>query len=322
MRIIRFLSIVAVILVYILVHSCKKKEVPTLTTSDVSNIKASSATCGGAITDEGTGPVVERGVCWNTAQDPTISNSITVDGNGFGDYTSNLTQLLPNTKYYVRAYATNSVGTSYGNQVSFTTTVIVSDYDGNVYNTIIVGTQTWMVENLKTTKYRDGTDISYPGSDNTGWENVTTGAYAWYNNDAATYKSTYGALYNWNAVNTNKLCPTGWHVPTDAEWVTLHTYVGGESVAGGKLKETGTVHWQSPNTGASNEYGFSAVPGGDRVSSGLYFEIGQRGLFWSSTIKAGQGPIIRVIEWNSGESKNIWQCNTMAGISVRCIKDN
>ena len=120
-----------------------------------------------------------------------------------------------------------------------------------------------MAENLKTTKYRDGTSIPLV-TENTAWLNLTTPGYCWYNNDAAHYKSTYGALYNWYVLNAGSngwknVCPTGWHVPTDAEWTTLTTYLGGESIAGGKLKETGTSHWLSPNTVATNETGLHTL---------------------------------------------------------------
>ena len=124
--------------------------------------------------------------------------------------------------------------------------VVVQDIDGNNYLTVTIGTQIWMAENLRTTKYNDGTAIPLV-TDNTTWANLTTPAYCWYNNDAKTNGSTYGALYNWYSVNTKKLCPTGWHVPNDTEWTTLTTYLGGTAVAGGKLKETGTAHWYSPN---------------------------------------------------------------------------
>jgi len=138
---------------------------------------------------------------------------------------------------------------------------IMTDVDGNNYKTIKIGNQEWMAENLKTTKYKDGTSIPLFTAA-TPMANFTSPGYCWYNSDSATYRNSYGALYNWYAVNTGKLAPTGWHVPTEAEWNTLIAYLGGESVAGGKLKEAGTSHWSSPNTGATNEVGFSALPGG------------------------------------------------------------
>jgi uncharacterized protein (TIGR02145 family) len=134
------------------------------------------------------------------------------------------------------------------------------DVDGNVYNTVTIGAQVWMAENLRTTKYNDGTSIPLV-TDSTKWSDLSTPAHCWYNNDKASYKATYGALYNWYTVATDNLCPTGWHVPTTAEWQILKDYLG-SSVDGGKLKESGTTHWKSPNKGATNESGFTALPGG------------------------------------------------------------
>jgi len=134
-----------------------------------------------------------------------------------------------------------------------------TDYDGNVYHTVTIGTQIWMVENLKTTHYRNGDPIpNVP--DNTQWSNLTTSAYCNYNNDANNAK-TYGLLYNWYAaINSLNICPVGWHVPSANEWKKLETYMGGVGVAGGKMKEAGTTHWISPNTKAGNSSGFSGLP--------------------------------------------------------------
>ena len=137
--------------------------------------------------------------------------------------------------------------------------------DGNTYNTIMIGTQTWMKENLKTTTFNDGTSIPLE-TDATKWAALTSSGYCYYNNDEATYKDTYGVLYNWYTVNTGKLCPSGWHIPIEADWTNLTTFLGGENGAGGKLKESGTSHWINPNSGATNETKFTALPGGERVS--------------------------------------------------------
>ena len=158
---------------------------------------------------------------------------------------------------------------------------VITDYDGNEYQTVFIGKQLWMAENLKTTTYDDGTPIPNV-TGNTEWSYLTTGAYCWYNNEAS-YKDAYGALYNWYTVNTGKLCPTDWHVPTDSEWTTLTEYLGGMSVAGGKLKEVGTTHWDNPNTGATNESGFTALPGGYRLGYKSFKNIGNNGCWWSST---------------------------------------
>jgi uncharacterized protein (TIGR02145 family) len=158
----------------------------------------------------------------------------------------------------------------------------VKDIDGNVYNTETIGTQIWIAENLKTTKYNDG--IAKPlVTEDAAWGALTTPGYCWYNKDATTNKSTYGALYNWYTVNTNKLCPKGWHVSADAEWTILTSYLGGEGVAGGKLKETGTTHWEKPNNEATDQTGFITLPGGYRNNHGAFANSGFFGFWWSST---------------------------------------
>ncbi|MCK9639352.1 MAG: hypothetical protein M0R39_05525 [Prolixibacteraceae bacterium] len=293
-----------------------------LTTGSISNITATTAVSGGNITTDGGAVVTARGVCWSTSSNPTTANPKTTDGTGTGSFTSSILGLSSNTTYYARAYAINSAGTSYGNQVSFVTTNTivngtVSDVDGNTYSTVTIGTQVWMASNLKTTKYNDGTAIPLV-TDNSAWANLSAPGYCWYNNDAATNKSTYGALYNWYTVNTDKLCPTGWHVPTDAEWTVLTTYLGGESVAGGKLKETGISHWNAPNTGATNESGFTAVPGSYRYF-GTFINFGIFGYWWSSTEVSSTEAMYRLMRYDDTHAYSIYNYK-QDGISVRCIK--
>jgi len=196
----------------------------------------------------------------------------------------------------------------------------VTDIDGNTYQTVTIDTRIWMVENLKTTKYNDGTAIPLVATDNIAWSNLTEPGYCWYNNNQAMYGNTYGALYNWYAVNTGKLCPTGWHVPTDNEWIILTNYLGGESIAGGKLKETDTTHWNSPNTGATNETGFTALPGGYRSVDGNFYYIGFDGYFWSATeLGVNYAWYQEVMFYNSGfRLLNGLKRN---GFSVRCLRD-
>ena len=197
---------------------------------------------------------------------------------------------------------------------------VVKDIDGNEYHTVKIGTQIWMAENLKVTKFNDGTAIPLV-TDGSAWENLTTPAYCFYDNIEATYKNTYGALYNWYTANTGKLSPAGWHVPTDAEWTTLTSYLGGESVAGGKLKEAGTTHWQSPNTGATNESGFTALPGGYRYdNTGIFNYIGTYGFWLSSTEESTKYFKFRGAKY---QSAGIWNArySKKGGFSVRCVKD-
>ncbi|HEY5511140.1 MAG TPA: FISUMP domain-containing protein, partial [Prolixibacteraceae bacterium] len=201
-----------------------------------------------------------------------------------------------------------------------TATDPVIDVDGNIYTTVTIGTQVWMAENLKTTKYNDNSAILNV-TDNTTWAGRTEGAYCWYSNDETTYKPTYGALYNGYAVNTTKLCPTGWHVPTNTEWTTLTTDLGGLDVAGGKLKETGTTHWLSPNTGATNTSGFTALPGGSRdYSSGTFDYIGRYGNWWSSTMNKSQQIYYRTM-YNNASDVDGSPISKTYGFSVRCLKN-
>ncbi|MBK7629084.1 MAG: DUF1566 domain-containing protein [Bacteroidales bacterium] len=295
---------------------------PTLSTTAISSITPYSASGGGNISSDGGSSVVSRGVCWNLSPAPTINNFKSTDGSGIGNFASNITTLNANTTYYVRAYATNSAGTAYGNEISFTTLPAtggtVTDIDGNTYNTVIIGTQTWMRENLKTTRYSDGIAISNV-TDNSAWSLLTSGAYCWWVNDQATYKATYGALYNYYAIDNKNLCPIGWHVPTHSEWTTLTSYLGGESIAGSKLKETGNTHWMSYNTDATNESGFTAIPGGYRVTDGNFMNLGAIGYWWSSTDFSGSSSWGRLIlHINTMVSSNYF--NKVSGFSVRCLQ--
>jgi len=195
----------------------------------------------------------------------------------------------------------------------------VTDVDGNTYGTVKIGTQVWMAENLKTTKYKDGTAIPLE-TYNTLWHNLNSAGYCWYNNDATTYKNTYGALYNWYAVNTYKVCPTGWHVPKDSEWTKLITYLGGETAASGKLKEKGTNHWLNPNTGANNETGFTALPGGYRYDRGTFYRIGIDGSWWSSTEYSFTSAWYRNVSFNGSSVASTYDTK-QNGFSVRCLQD-
>lgn len=197
----------------------------------------------------------------------------------------------------------------------------VTDIDGNVYHTIKIGTQMWMVENLKTTRFNDGTSIPLV-SDFKAWGNLSTSGYCWYNNDPSTYKTTYGALYNWYAINTGKLAPKGWHIPTDPDWIILTTFLGGVNVAGGKMREAGEVHWKTPNTGATNSSGFTALPGGGRHwIDGSFGGIGSASNFWSSTELDSTNAWGQLIYYDSAYVYHAYGKKTF-GFSCRCLQDN
>ncbi len=203
--------------------------------------------------------------------------------------------------------------------INVTALTTVTDYDGNVYHIVVIGTQTWTVENLKVTHYRNGDTIANV-TGNSAWVSLTTGAYCWYNNSIDN-KTLYGALYNWFTVNDSRnIAPLGWHVPTDAEWTILTTYLGGEIVAGGKMKETDTTHWYSPNTGATNESGFTALPAGNRDYNGSFNYLGNLGNYWSSTQSDAY------FAWNRYLNSYYAQCYrnyfpNHLGFAVRLVKD-
>lgn len=196
----------------------------------------------------------------------------------------------------------------------------INDSDGNSYAVLKIGDQLWMAENLRTTRYSDGTKIPLI-TDYTEWINLTSPAYCWQNNDIGN-KPVYGALYTWHTVETEKLCPSGWYVPTDAEWTILENNLGGAAVAGGKLKESGNVHWLDPNLDASNESGFTALPGGWRDGvTGAFTTIGVAGMWWTSQETSPGRPYWREIYYSSGTIFHQVNGDPSFGLSVRCVKD-
>jgi uncharacterized protein (TIGR02145 family) len=306
---------------------------PTIQTVSASDITPTTAVSGGNVTSDGGANVTARGVCWNTSPNPSTSNSKTNNGGGTGSFTANLSGLKANTTYYVRAYATNSVNTAYGNQISFKTADAsasnpylnpnltygtVTDIEGNKYATIKIGFQTWMAENLKVTKYNDGTNIPFV-LNITDWTSLSTGAYTIYDFSPEN-EPIYGKLYNQYAVFTEKLCPKGWHIPSDEQWEQLRTYLLSQSNSpGGKLKSTGTVLWLSPNTEATNESGFSGLPGGMRnpYSYQTSFEdLKKYGEWWSLT-----SGIYYYLSYNSSSFNRDSYESSNSGMSCRCVKD-
>jgi uncharacterized protein (TIGR02145 family) len=303
---------------------------PTVTTANITNIGATTATGGGNVTDDGGAAITARGVCWSTTENPTIEENegYTEDGTGTGEFVSELTELEPSTTYHVMAYATNSVGTDYGEQQTFSTFAVM-DIDGNGYTSVVIGDQEWMAQNLKTTKHNDGSDIPYV-TYNATWAGLSTPAYCWYNNDQTTYGNTYGALYNWYAVNTGNLCPTGWHLPTDSESYTMENDIdptisdpnatGWRGTNGGtKLKATSG--WNSGGNG-TDSYGFSALPGGHRYDhDGTFDSMGRYGGWWSSTEVGATDAWSRYLGYdNEGVYRNYY--DKRSGIYVRCVKDS
>jgi uncharacterized protein (TIGR02145 family) len=329
-----------------------------LTTTPASSIGETSALSGGVVSSDGGAGVTVRGVCWSVNPTPTINDTKTTDGAGTGSFTSTLSGLTAGTKYYVRAYATNNIGTGYGAQISFTTAggeipEELTDADGNVYDTVMIGSQIWMKENLKTTTYSDGTPITFI-TDSLAWLADHQGAYTWFHNDDG-YKVTYGALYNWYAVNTGKLCPTDWHVPTEDEWMTLQNYLiaHGYNYDGstngnwatnnkiakaladvstwkpsGDLGSPGNTDFQDKRNAAR----FNARAGGFKdfygsfgffVSQGLWFRYeGLSGAWWSASEEV-PGAISawwhEISTYQAGMLRS--HNDKYYGLSVRCVKN-
>jgi uncharacterized protein (TIGR02145 family) len=414
---------------------------PQVSTSAITNITHNSAISGGNVASGGGAPVTARGVVWSTSQNPSLEENEghTPSGQGTGRFYSILEDLTPNTTYHVKAYATNSQGTAYGNQVVFETetaetqlfslsisleplnsgsttgageylagTVVtltatpasgykfvswsegvaealeatttftmpsedvtltanfveeggavswtpcpgmptVTDIDGNIYNTVQIGGQCWIRENLKVTKYRNGDDIP-TGPSYAEWMNIrTTGAYAIYphyhedieglNSDAEVLEA-YGALYNWYAVDDWRgLCPSGWRVPTDQEWTELGDYVeaqGYPNGAGNTLKSCRQVdsplggdcstnehpRWNLGNTPHGNDaFGFSALPGGHRWYVGYFYEVGHSGSWWSSTHNSASYSWYRKINKGSSRLSREFDGHKRSAYSVRCLRD-
>ncbi len=300
---------------------------PTITTKSVTTITATTAIGGGTVTNNGGYSILSKGVVWSTSSNPTVSLSTkTNNGTGSGTFISNIIGLNPNTLYYIRAYATTSAGTFYGNKLTFYTTSSTGGTGGTGDTTVTIGTQVLMNKNLNVATYRNG-DLIPQVTDSAQWSNLTTGAWCYYNNDPI-LGAIYGKLYNWYAINDPRgLAPIGWHIPSATEWETLNTFLGGYGVSGGKLKEAGTVHWQSPNTGAANSSKFTALPGGARHSIGSFQLKGYIGYWWSSTQFSGSLSWYRYLYY----SYNYQPVGNYAwgpagnpkgyGFSVRCIKD-
>lgn len=428
-----------IILLLVPNFGCQKDKIPVLSTSVVTDITATSAISGGTITDEGSGTITTRGVCWSTSTSPSIADNKTTDGAGADTFTSNLSGLSGATTYYIRAYAANSTGTGYGMAISITTlgqaptavtqsatnmtaisatlnstinanylstsvsfdygttisygqtitstqspisgssntnvsaditglaagttyhfrvktvntlgttlgndmlfTTLINDIDGNIYSSVKIGTQVWLVENLKTTKYNDNTSIPLV-TNNTVWAALSTPAYCWQNNDASANKATYGALYNWYSVDAasnggKNICPTGWHVPTDSEWTTLENYLiangynydgttTNNKVAKALASATG---WASSSVVGAvgnsdhptfiNKSGFKALSAGYRYDYGAFTDIGFYGNWWSSTDNAPDKALERALyfQWINVIIDSPYKRD---GLSVRCLKD-
>jgi uncharacterized protein (TIGR02145 family) len=323
MKLIEFFqkSILCILCLSLFITGCKKEgEAPVVTTSSAKIIDQNSAVFIGKVNSDGGSPITARGFLVSTVnQKPDLWDYIIKCNTGIGTFSSTYYGIGNGNTIYVRAFASNLAGTTYGD-------VIVLE-DTN-YRSVTIGTQVWMVDNLKTLKYRNGETIPNI-TDLNIWSNLSSAAQCDYENTPA-YTETYGRLYNWYAVNDPRnIAPFGWHIPSKEEWLTLINYLGGEEVAGDKLKESGYLHWYydgNCSTFASNETGFTALPGGCltnnvEIDSEWYFAyVSQAGYWWTSSEKnSSHASCIEMMRFdghvfNFDDSKN-------RAYSVRCIKD-
>jgi uncharacterized protein (TIGR02145 family) len=250
-----------------------------------------------------------------------VASESPVAGNTPIDVSFDLKGLVPNTTYHYRIVANNNIGVTYGGDVSFTTSSTITDIDGNIYGIITIGSQIWMQENLKTTRYNDNTAIPYVTSspDPFVWDTLSSPGFCYYFDDPATYKDIYGAYYNWYAVDTRKICPVGWHVPSYDDWHVFETFLGGLQAVAAKITEVGTEHWVSPNALATNESGFTALPGGYRDIS---FIQESTTAVWISSSATTMGTTIWVRALYSGDYYMSETNSINNAYNIRCLKDN
>lgn len=276
----------------------------------------------GSINSNQSSDIFSAGICWSTNPHPSLNDLYIACNPDTGNFTIKLDKLSPGTVYFVRAFAEMRNDTLFGEEKAFYTHKknSIMDVDSNFYNIVQIGEQVWLAEDLKTTRFNDGELIPLvPG--HSVWVGISTPAYCWYGNDSVKFSFPRGKLYNWYAVSTGKICPIGWHVPSNQEWTALSRFLGGDSIAGGKLKTPGTIFWRIPNKGATNSTGFSSFPGGYRNGSGIFLYGTIFNNWWSSdeiTSEAASG-------WYVYHAETVLYHQItlkMFGYSVRCIKND
>jgi uncharacterized protein (TIGR02145 family) len=307
--------------------SCKKEKktvsTPTVTTYKPESVASTVITVGFRVEKDGGSKITDCGLYLGDTQNPESFQGTKLQvASDTGTFYIYVSGLVANTQYYMKAYATNAKGEGLGDQVSFTTPPKITDQEGNSYETVAIGTQSWMTSNLKTVHYMNGDPILSTVPSTFDISGESTPKYQWsYNGDDAN-NVIYGKLYTYYTVtDSRKICPAGWHVPTDNDWVTLETYLGGANYAGAFLKETGNNHWLSPyNTDAINLTLFTALPGGTRGAAGTYSMINNYGYWWSVTEGDATSAWTRNLYCQSSQIKRE-NTSKKSGLSVRCIKD-
>jgi uncharacterized protein (TIGR02145 family) len=291
---------------------------PTVSMTGLSEIFPNSVRFNAQVLSDGGGHIISKGIVYGTQMLPTLLDQSIINGTANVAFEGTITELLPNTPYYFRAFATNEQGTRYSNQLLENTTSLVTDVDGNIYQGVKIGTQIWLNKNLMVTKYQNR-DTIYEVTPDGLWQNLLSGGWSNIDNTADN-NETYGKLYNWFAVSDErKLCPQGWKIPSDEEWTILTSYLGGLDVAGGKLKSTGITFWGIPNAWANNLSFFTGLPSGYRDQLGMFFGVGYYAIWWTSTSNGAEAWSRYVYNEFNYASKETLSKNQ--GLSIRCLSE-
>jgi len=313
---------------------------PLVSTLSASYYTLSSVVVGGDVYSEGLSAVTECGIYFGLISEQGSTGTKIPIGKGAGKFSTKLDKLNAGIAYYAKAYATNSYGTTYGSPISFTMwNGSMNDIEGNIYGTQSIGSQVWMAENLRVTMYNDGTEIPIITS-NSKWAELSTPGYCWYNNNEDTYKHLYGALYNWHSVNTGKLCPAGWHVPTRIESATLMAFLSNTSylnITSFNAAKSMAAKWDWVSSSISgsigndiesnNKSGLSALPAGYRFKDdGTFNKIGYNTTFWTSSeyslYDGTKTTAYNFLLYNNSNYAYLQNSSKKNGYSVRCILDN
>ena len=324
MKTLKYFLAIIFLIVSIVFVSCKKQDnstKPVVKTYDALFVSSTIGTIGYRVESDGGSKILDCGIYVSQLINPENSGTKLQIGADTGVFIIQLSGLTPNTEFYMKAYAKNAKGEGLGDQVKFTSPATVSDFDNNIYETVSIGTQVWMAKNLRTTHYINGDLIASTATPTLDISSESAPKYQWsYNGDDAN-ALTYGKLYTYYTItDTRNICPAGWHIPTDAQWITLENFLGGYAYAGSTLKENGNTHWTTYNTDATNITLFKALPGGYRNGSGAFSFLNNYGYWWSST----EGDVANA--WARSmtvQSTAVTRSSFLKknGASVRCLKD-
>jgi uncharacterized protein (TIGR02145 family) len=324
MKTLKYFWVIAFLIMGSVFVSCKKPDhttKPLVKTYDPLFVSSTVGTIGFRVESDGGSKILDCGIYVSQLINPETSGTKLQIGADTGIFIIQLSGLSPNTEFYMKGYAKNAKGEGLGDQVTFTTPNTVADFDNNVYETVSIGTQVWMAKNLRTTHYLNGDLIATTTPSTLDISGESTPKYQWSYNEDDANALIYGKLYTYYTItDTRNVCPAGWHIPTDAQWITLENALGGFAVAGSSLKENGTTHWTTYNTDATNITHFKALPGGFRNGTGAFSFLNNNGYWWSSTEGDASNAWVRSMSVQStADTRSSFLKKN--GASVWCLKD-